>query len=78
MMEETIEVSMKKDEFNIKLKLYVTEFQMGYIDAVVKLCEENGLEYDEVPSLIDAKTKMFIENEYREMNYLPRISTLPI
>jgi hypothetical protein len=78
MLEETVEIKMNKEEFNVKLQLYVTEYSMDYIDAVVKLCEESGLEYDEVPKLIDEKTKIFIENEYREMNYLPRLATLPL
>lgn len=78
MQEETIVVDMKKEEFSVKLKQYVTEMNMAYIDAIIKLCEDNGLEYEEVPNLIDAKTKMFIENEYREMNYLPRVATLPL
>ena len=78
MQEETIVVDMKREEFSVKLKTYVTEFNMAYIDAVIKLCEENGLDYDEVPNLIDANTKMYLENEYRDMNYLPRLATLPL
>lgn len=75
---EPFEFHMKKEEFNIKLKQYVTEFNMDYIDAVIKLCEEGGVEYEDVPKMIDARTKMFIENEYREMNYLPRVAQLPL
>lgn len=78
MITETLEIPMKQEEFNVKLKQYVTEFSMAYIDAVIRLCEDNGLEYEDIPKLLDDRTKMYIESEFREMNYLPRISTLPL
>lgn len=77
-MIEPIEIPMTREEFNLKLNRYVGEFNMDYIDAVVKLCEEGGVEYEMVPKLIDDKTKMFIENEFRENNYLPKLATLPL
>jgi len=75
---EAVEIPMTKEEFNTKLTLYVGEFNMDYIDAVCKLCEEGGLEYEMVPKLIDARTKMYIENEFRENNYLPKLAQLPL
>jgi len=79
-MDNTVEIQTKMniEDFNLKLKVLVSEENMPYIDAVCLLCEENELEYDDIAKYIDAKTKMYLENEYREMNYLPRISTLPL
>jgi hypothetical protein len=79
-MDDTVEIQTKMniEDFNLKLKVLVSEENMPYIDAVCLLCEENELEYEDIPKYIDAKTKMYLENEYREMNYLPRISTLPL
>ena len=79
-MEDTIEIQTKMnyEDFNLKLKVLVSEENMPYIDAVCKLCEEFELEYEDMPKYIDAVTKMYLENEYRQMNYLPRISQLPL
>ena len=73
-----IEIPMKKEEFNIRLHKYVTNYEMEYIDAILKLCEENNIDIDDVGLLLDERTKVLVESEFRSMNMLPKINQLPL
>ena len=69
---------MKKEEFNIKLQKYVTNYSMDYIDAIIKICEEASIEIDDVGFLLDERTKNIVENEFRNLRMLPKINQLPL
>jgi hypothetical protein len=73
-----IEIPMKKEEFNVRLHRYVKQYDMEYIDAIIKLCEENEIEIDDVGFLLDERTKLVVEDEFRSMNMLPKINQLPL
>lgn len=73
-----IEIPMKKEEFNIRLHKYVTRYEMEYIDAIIKLCEENSIDIEDVGQLLDDRTKVIVESEFRNMNMLPKINQLPL
>ena len=69
---------MKKEEFNVRLHKYVTNYQMEYIEAVIKLCEEIEIDIEDVGQLIDERTKVILEDEFRSMRMLPKINQLPL
>ena len=73
-----IEIPMKKEEFNVRLQKYVTKYEMEYIDAILKLCEENEIDIDDVGLLLDERTKLVVEDEFRKMHMLPKINQLPL
>lgn len=78
MKQEFVEFTLNREVFKVKLVEYTTELKMSYMDAIIQICEENNIEYEDVPQLIDANIKSALENEYREQNYLPKIRQLPI
>lgn len=49
-----------------------------YMDAILDYCEKNQMEPDAVAPLISKPLKEKIEADARELNFLPRVATLPI
>jgi hypothetical protein len=48
------------------------------MDAVLKYCEENFLEPEDIKNLINKTLKDKIENDMREANMLPKQATLDV
>lgn len=48
------------------------------MDAVLKYCEENYLEPDDIKSLVNKTLKDKIEMDMREANLLPKQATLDV
>ena len=55
-----------------------THEDMNYIDAIVSFCEINSIDVQSVPKLISKPLKEKLEADARELNFLPRVATLPI
>ena len=66
------------NEFSLHIEQIVRDQRISYMDAVLEYCKENYLEPDDVASLINKSLKDKIEMEFRELNYLPKQSTLDI
>jgi hypothetical protein len=48
------------------------------MDAILDYCERHSMEPDTVDPLISKPLKEKIEADARELNFLPRVATLPI
>jgi hypothetical protein len=60
-------------------KIVVTDKgQTSYMDAILDYCEKNEIEPDMVAPLISKPLKEKIEADARELNFLPRVATLPV
>lgn len=66
------------NEFSMHIEKMAVERRMSHLDAVLKFCEEHFLEPDEIASKINKSLKEKIENDFRELNYLPKTATLDI
>jgi len=75
---ETFTLPITREQFCIEVQSLVSTKEMPWLDAVTMVCEKHQIEFEDVAPLIDAKTKMELESEFRQMNYLPRISQLPL
>ena len=60
------------------LENIVKEKKITHMDAVLWYCQQNGIEPDKVSSLITKALKEKIENNARELNFLPKTAQLPI
>ena len=49
-----------------------------YMDAVLDYCAKNQMEPDAIAPLISKPLKEKLEADARELNFLPRVATLPI
>jgi len=64
--------------FSLEIENIVKEKDITHMDAVLLYCYKNGIEPDKVSSLITKALKEKIENNARELNFLPKTAQLPI
>ena len=64
--------------FTLVIENIVKEKDITHMDAVLWYCKKEGLEPDELGTLISKGLKEKIEANARELNFLPRQAQLPI
>ena len=75
-LEELAVMTPKK--FAIKIEQIVSKGGITYMDAILDYCEKDQMEPDAIAPLISKPLKEKIEADARELNFLPRVATLPI
>jgi len=65
-------------QFNQKVINTVKENGIGFMDAIILICEKEGMEIEVAAKMCDRYVKEKLENEARDLNFLPRTSKLPI
>jgi hypothetical protein len=66
------------NEFSLYIEELVQDKRLSYMDAVLHYCEQNMLEPADVAALINRSLKDKIENDFRDLNYLPKQAQLDI
>ena len=66
------------NSFSIGVERLAREYDIGYTEAVIAYCDENGIEMDIAPKLINKPLRDKLENEARNLNLLPKIGSLPV
>ena len=66
------------NEFSLHIEKMVIEYRISHMDAVLKFCEDNLLEPQDIASKINKSLKDKIEINMRELNYLPKQAQLDI
>ena len=66
------------NEFSIHIETIARDQKLSYTDAILKYCEDNYLEPDEVSALISKSLKEKVALEFQEKNYLPKTAQLDI
>lgn len=65
-----------------KFAMIIEEIVKGggttYMDAILDYCVKHDMEPDTIAPLISRPLKEKIEADARELNFLPRVATLPI
>lgn len=51
---------------------------VNYMEAILDYCERHEMEPDSIAPLISKPLKEKLEADARELNFLPRVATLPI
>lgn len=64
--------------FSLHIEEMAQKHRISHMDAVLKYCEENYLEPDDIKSLINKTLKDKIEMDMIEANMLPKQATLDI
>jgi|TARA_R110002153_G_scaffold183864_1_gene337084 hypothetical protein len=67
---------LTKSKFTILVEKTVGELQLGYMDAVLHLCEKNDLEPEDMKKFVSPIIKDKIEAEAMALNFLPKQNTL--
>lgn len=66
------------NDFSLHIEDLVQEKRLSYMDAVLHYCQENLLEPEDVSKLINRSLKDKIENDFRNLNYLPKQAQLDV
>ena len=64
--------------FSLEIEKIAKEKDITHMDAVLLYCKNNEIEPEKVSSLITKGLKEKIEANARELNFLPKVSRLPI
>jgi hypothetical protein len=64
--------------FSLHIEKLAQERKLSYMDAVLKYCEENYLEPDDIKHLVNKTLKDKIEQDMMESNMLPKKATLDV
>lgn len=65
-------------QFSLHIEQMAAQKRMTHMEAVLKYCEENYIEPDEIKSLINKPLRDKIEIDMREANLLPKQATLDV
>jgi len=69
---------LTKVKFAKQVEDIVQKDNHSYIDAVIKICEENEVDLEDARKFISPIIKNKIEAEAMNLNFLPRQNTLPV
>jgi hypothetical protein len=58
--------------------MQVIEHKITHMEAVLKYCEDNSIEPEEIASKINKSLKEKIAINMRELNYLPKQASLDV
>ena len=64
--------------FSLHIEKMATEHRLSYMDAVLKYCQDNYLEPDDIKHLINKTLKDKIEQDMMEANMIPKKASLDI
>ena len=77
-MEEVQEKLMTPKKFSISIEKTVQESGISYMDALLDYCDKYQLEPEMIKPLITKSLKEKVEVDARNLNFLPKVATLPI
>ncbi len=64
--------------FSLHIEELARNNRISHMDAVLKYCEDNFVEPDDIKNLINKTLKDKIENDMREANLLPKQAILDV
>tara|TARA_Y100001938_G_C8006764_1_gene387728 strand:+ start:509 stop:751 length:243 start_codon:yes stop_codon:yes gene_type:complete len=67
---------LTKSKFTVLIEKTVSELKIGYMDAVLYLCEKHDLEPEDMKKFVSPIIRDKIEAEAMALNFLPKQNTL--
>ena len=65
------------ETFSMKIEKMAIDMGITHLDAILHCCDEEDVDLDIVPKLVNKSLKDKLEVEARELNFLPRLGSLP-
>ena len=69
---------MTPTKFSMRIEKLAKDSESSYLDALLDYCEKNSVEPEQIKPLITKSLKEKLEVNARELNFLPKVATLPI
>ena len=63
---------LTKSKFTKLIESTVAELKIPYMDAIIKVCEKNEIEIEDIKKFISPVIKDKLEAEAMELNFLPK------
>lgn len=67
---------LTKSEFSKLVEKTVLENKLGYMDAVLMVCDDHGIDPEDVRKFVSAPIQEKIEGEAMRLNLIPRTNEL--
>tara|TARA_R110000782_G_scaffold143626_2_gene236357 strand:+ start:939 stop:1172 length:234 start_codon:yes stop_codon:yes gene_type:complete len=67
---------LTKSEFSKLVEKTVLDHRMPYMDAVIKICDDHGIDPQDVRKFVAAPIQEKIEGEAMRLNLIPRTNEL--
>lgn len=65
--------TITKEEFSKKVEKYVQEKNISYMETILMFMEQYSFDLSVAPKLLNQPILEKLENEFRDLNYLPKI-----
>ena len=69
---------MTPKKFSMNIEKKAKDSDTSYLAALLDYCEKNSVEPEQIKPLITKSLKEKLEVNARELNFLPKVATLPI
>lgn len=69
---------LTKKSFSQLIENFVYHNKISYMDSIVHLCEENGLELEDIKKYLSPTIVEHLEAEARQLHFLPNQNTLDV
>jgi len=66
------------NNFSMQIESAVKDHGMSYMDAIVFIADKKELEMESAAKLLNENIRCKLEAEARDLNFLPRMSKLPV
>ena len=67
---------LTKSKFTKLIESVVSEFKIPYMDAIIKVCETNDIEIEDISKFISPIIKNKLEAEAMDLNFLPKKNSI--
>lgn len=68
----------EKNQFSLMIEQRAEKQSVRHMEVIIDYCETSGLELEVAATLINNNLKSKIENEARDLRFLPKTSKLPL
>ena len=69
---------LTKKNFSMMIEDTVRKTDLGYLDSILHLCEENKIELEDVKKYLNDNIKQKLEVEAMNLNFIPKVNTLDV
>jgi hypothetical protein len=67
---------LTKSKFTKLIESVVSELKIPYMDAIIKVCETNDIEIEDIGKFISPIIKNKLEAEAMDLNFLPKKNSI--
>ena len=64
--------------FSVKIEKMAIDMGISHLDAIFHFCDEEDIDLDIVPKLVNKSLQDKLEVEARDLNFLPKLGSLPL